>query len=159
MLRLPASTLGKAGEDLLWRLPPCTHSAMAVPGRFGRPCGAAGGPPVCRAATATSSPGTLHALTGGAVHPHRFLWEGFSAFPQHGCLPLCDTAEEGDSSPLSSLGHKYLAAAGQLAGTGPTPACQICPAVPVTHHPSAALLTCCRQLLSPGPAGNGPGAG
>lgn len=159
MLRPRTSTKGTAGEDLLRRFPPCPHSAMAVPGRFGSACGAAGGRLVCRAATTASNPRTLHALTGGVIHPRGFLWEGFAAFPRHGRLPCCAPSEEGESSPLSSLGHKYLAAARQLAGTGPTPACQIRPAVPVTHHPSPALLTCCRQLLSLGPARKGPGAG
>lgn len=139
----------------------CGHA-----GRFGSACGAAGGHPLCRAAAAASSPGTLGAPASGADCPG--LSPGIVAGrvcclppapPRHSCLPRCAPSEEGDSSPLSSLSHKYLGAAGQLAGTGPTPVCQIRPAVPVTHRPSAALLTCCRQLLFLGPAGKGAGAG
>lgn len=78
--------------------------------------------------------------------------------PGHSGLPRCATSKAGDSSPLSSLNHKYLAVDGQLAGTVPTPGCQIHPAVPMTHRPSAALPTCCHPLLSSGLAGKGPGA-
>lgn len=90
-------------------------------------------------------------LCGGS-----FLPSSHSA--QHSCLSHCAASEEQDSSPLSSLGHKYLGVAGQPAGTGPTPACQIHPAVPVTIHPSAAPLSCCRQLLSLGRAKGRAGA-
>lgn len=109
-----------------------------------------------------AAPGPSIPMPEGQYVPKQFYGKcllPFSDSPGHSCLPRCAASKAGDSTPLSSLSHKYLAVAGQLAGTVLTPGCQIHPAVPMTHRPSLALPTCCRPLPSPGPAGKGPGAG
>jgi len=109
-----------------------------------------------------SSAGPLHALAGGVIRPHRSLWEGFAAFtplsPARLPPSLCPRRGERLRSPFIPR-LQISGRAGQLAGTGPAPACQLRPAVRVTRHPSAALRFSCRLSLSPRLAGKGPGAG
>lgn len=102
MLRLPACTMGTAGEDLPRRLPPPLCSAAAMPGRFSSACGAAGGHLACKAAATVSNPGTLRARAGGAIRLQGFFVGRVfclpPAPPQHGCLP----------SPCSKRGGRLL---------------------------------------------------